>query len=137
MSPFFSLPPNILGEQVVVFHFPSGLLLGPFASVDKAIQSLNMKLHFSHVWNWVEQSLSPAYLQVAGSKRWYLSSQMEELSWQRWASLGGRGGTGRGRQSHRSTSISQSGIHEVRGKSKQEVIMVHLSHKDSLCTINK
>lgn len=41
----FSLPPNILGEQVVVFHFPSGFLLGQFASVDKGVRSLNMILN--------------------------------------------------------------------------------------------
>lgn len=53
-------------------------------------------------------------------KRWYLWAQREELRWQRCIGLGWRVGAGRGTQSQRSTSISQSGIHELSGSSGRQ-----------------
>lgn len=57
-----------------------------------------------------------AYLHDTWSKRCCLWAQIEELSWQRCLNLGWWVGT-EGRQSQRSTSISQSGIHELSRKS--------------------
>lgn len=73
---------------------------------------------------WVLNKGSVYCLQETWSKRWCLWAQTDELSWQRWLSRGWGVGASGGRQSQLSTSISQSGIHEFSGKSKQKGVNV-------------
>lgn len=73
---------------------------------------------------WVLIKRSVYCLQETWSKRWCLWAQTDELSWQRWLSRGWGVRASGGRQSQLSTSISQSGIHELSGKSKRKGVNV-------------
>lgn len=73
---------------------------------------------------WVLIKRAVYCLQETWSKRWCLWAQTDELSWQRWLSRGWGVGASGGRQSQLSTSISQSGIHELSGKSKRKGVNV-------------
>lgn len=102
ISPLQSSPRNVWIVWSIRFHFTH------FQDDDRGMPDA------CQTDDCVKASLQ-AYLHDTWSKRCCLWAQIEELSWQRCLNLGWRVGTG-GRQSQRSTSISQSGIHELSRK---------------------